>query len=619
MTTSQDDAENLYLVRRYSEIVRDEMSDEPLSQGLAAKVDADIEREKKGKFLAEDAVMNLLGDDAINTKFYESICATKLLDLESKSLELQTTWVKFSTKLKLVDDSKVAATSKPDMNIVRSAIYSAQSKIQKDQSSKVGKVKAFFTKSIQCLDDHNYLFDLLPSGDKYTSVFTGAFSAIVKATATHEKIANEISDSLDEISDQVRSFFFAVSLHPRSMYIKYHIALFYYELFGFLISVMREWYQSSWTRFSKSFGSSFLETTVQGTLKTLSQYTQRVKDEDARMTRELNTRQLMALGTIMQSTFKAQVKMKKDIDRKFNEFSLQSNRLMGPPPLPASKLQAFEGTKDVAPEDVVSLIAAAPKWTRDSIMRDVEAFRPYLQAAEDVDKLVELGRSIDVNTDISATVHRWITSDRSEALWIEGPSGTSLPSQSTLISAFILGNLRRVEIPAMVDFCQYDPKHWRTWNAEKEFLKMTYAFIYQAAKVLPERLEPELVERDFSTARFQKLNENVSSLPEAIHLLADLITVGPRLQFCIVDGLQLFGGRNLSGLVRKSLKDFVTILCEAVAKASGGERIIKVLFTTDGIVGELADSARARLLTRQTFYDEDEDELLAINDEDLVK
>lgn len=68
MTSSQDDAENLYLVRRYSEIVRDEMSDEPLSQGLAAKVDADIEREKKGKFLAEDAVMNLLGDDAINTK-----------------------------------------------------------------------------------------------------------------------------------------------------------------------------------------------------------------------------------------------------------------------------------------------------------------------------------------------------------------------------------------------------------------------------------------------------------------------------------------------------------------------------------------------------------------------
>lgn len=66
------------------------------------------------------------------------------------------------------------------MNVARLAIQKAQAQIQKNQSSTFGKVKAFFSTSAQVLDNHNYLFDLLPSGDKYTSVFTGALSSIVK-------------------------------------------------------------------------------------------------------------------------------------------------------------------------------------------------------------------------------------------------------------------------------------------------------------------------------------------------------------------------------------------------------------------------------------------------------
>jgi hypothetical protein len=57
----------------------------------------------------------------------------------------------------------------------------------------------------------------------------------MKATVTHEKIAGEISSGFDEIADQVRSFYFVIKLHPRSTYIKYYIAMFYFELFGFLV------------------------------------------------------------------------------------------------------------------------------------------------------------------------------------------------------------------------------------------------------------------------------------------------------------------------------------------------------------------------------------------------
>lgn len=94
--------------------------------------------------------------------------------LESRREELQVTWVEFTKKLKLSDDAK------PNMNTVRVAIQQAQVKIQRNQESKIGRTKAFFGSSFEVLNEYNYLFDMLPTGDKYTSVFTGALTAIVK-------------------------------------------------------------------------------------------------------------------------------------------------------------------------------------------------------------------------------------------------------------------------------------------------------------------------------------------------------------------------------------------------------------------------------------------------------
>lgn len=455
----------------------------------------------------------------------------------------------------------------------------------------------------------------------------------MKATVTHEKIAGEISSGFDEIADQVRSFYFVIKLHPRSTYIKYYIAMFYFELFGFLVCIMREWYQSSWRRFSKSLGSSFLESTVQGTLSTLSLYTKRVEAEDARRTREMTTRQLYALGAMVQAGLASQAKAQKDMRRDyamlstyvkqdlptkivqdvFKDGSFQVNQTTEPLPLSGNKARSIEGGTSPEPDQRV-----APSWSRDSIQTDVAHLRLYVQAAAHVQRLIDLSHSIAVNTDMSGRVHQWVMNTSSEALWIEGPSGTAQPSQSTLTSAFMLGNLRRVRIPAMVEFCQYDPRYWKTWNAEKELLNVIYALVYQAATMLPETLEPELVQLDFSPSRFQALDGNAETLPAAVKLLADLIEVGPPLQFLLVDGLQLFDGRQLTPLVQNTVADFVAVLCKAAADASV-ERVFKVLFTTDGMVTELADAAKAKLLSRQRCESENEDELLTFKDIDLIK
>jgi hypothetical protein len=315
----------------------------------------------------------------------------------------------------------------------------------------------------------------------------------------------------------------------------------------------------------------------------------------------------------MLSTYVKQDLPTKIVQDVFKDGSFQVNQTTEPLPLSGNKARSIEGGTSPEPDQRV-----APSWSRDSIQTDVAHLRLYVQAAAHVQRLIDLSHSIAVNTDMSGRVHQWVMNTSSEALWIEGPSGTAQPSQSTLTSAFMLGNLRRVRIPAMVEFCQYDPRYWKTWNAEKELLNVIYALVYQAATMLPETLEPELVQLDFSPSRFQALDGNAETLPAAVKLLADLIEVGPPLQFLLVDGLQLFDGRQLTPLVQNTVADFVAVLCKAAADASV-ERVFKVLFTTDGMVTELADAAKAKLLSRQRCESENEDELLTFKDIDLIK
>jgi hypothetical protein len=70
----EDSVEAQRTVRRFSQVVRVTMVDEPLAQGLAKKVDLDIEREQDRKILVEEAVRNLLGADTEDSQLCVSYC-----------------------------------------------------------------------------------------------------------------------------------------------------------------------------------------------------------------------------------------------------------------------------------------------------------------------------------------------------------------------------------------------------------------------------------------------------------------------------------------------------------------------------------------------------------------
>ncbi|TGO69785.1 hypothetical protein BOTNAR_0007g00670 [Botryotinia narcissicola] len=526
--------EGSYLVRRFSELTRDEKIAEPLSQGLAEKVNHDIERERKGK------------------NFYEEV----------------------TEKTKKINQI-------------------------------IGNYGHDLYSTVQSLENHKYLFALLPSGDKYTSVLTGAFSTIVKASVTHSKIADEISDALDDISDQVRSFGIAATTtrYQRSAYIKCHMTEFYIQLFDFLEVIIREWYHSSWKRFSKSLGLSFLEETVQKTVQRLQTCMTRVAAEERQISEEQNHMQLLQIGNMVLKLLLDN----KELKERLNEIS--------PPTTPKSKRQRgsvgawnHSGVYD----NPNSSLNSGPRLSKEIMLEDSKLLRQYVQASVDVDRLIVMGQSLVVNSDILTRIRQWILAPFSGILWIEGPFGVEKPGQNTLVSSFILRNLLLARIPVMAEFCHYDAGDWRTWNPATELLKVVYSLIGQSINMMEDDIETNGTYPDFSAERFQRLKENNDALPAAIQLLADLISVGPALQFCIIDSLEIFDGCEGSTLFRKRFKDLIALICKSVvAKSfSGQERIFKVLFTTNGFVRELADCHDAESFVRLTYDDEEEDELL---------
>ena len=79
-------------------------------------------------------------------------------------------------------------------------------------------------------------------------------------------------------------------------------------------------------------------------------------------------------------------------------------------------------------------------------------------------------------------------------------------------------------------------------------------------------------------------------------------------------GLQLLDDDGLTEHVRKSLGEFIKMLCTA---ASIMDKVVKVLFTTDGFSRELVGVANSVALYRETYEDEEEDEGLSLTVADL--
>jgi hypothetical protein len=545
---------------------------------------------------------------------------------------LEDTWQKFQKKLCPSHKLK-QQNEKPSVAVVLKSVQEAQASWQKHrEQTKAGKAKMVFEWVAQSLNNHNYLFDLMPKGDKYTSILVGAFSAVVKvraslhnsslhigsrpflytiligsqATVTHQQIASDISDGLDDISNQVHYFSGAIKRHPRSDYIKRHIALFYCVFFKFLISLMRHWYQSSWNRLLKSFGSGFLEKEVRSTMQKLQKYTTRIREEDV-------SAGLAGIGKYMQDCLVDQFKSLK------SELKAEIRKAIWSPAMYPALLDSpvISEPRSLLLEDTDPIDDRS--WTTNTILHDTQKLETCLQPTF-LAKLTDQARSLSVNQDVFHRLHKWATTNSSDAVWISGPYGASAPSQNTLTAAFMVASLQRLQIPVISYFCHYETAHDKSFDRGDELARCVYTLIFQAAQMLPEELSSRHIDQDIdlSSARFEQLDGSPGTLREALELLRNLMLVGPLLYFCLVDGLQLLESQDRNTELGEYLDELVDILCKAPKGITDKKRLVKIGFTTSGHSRILKRMVKLDLLDFLDFDEEEGDEPLRLREVDIA-
>lgn len=92
------------------------------------------------------------------------------------------------------------------------------------------------------------------------------------------------------------------------------------------------------------------------------------------------------------------------------------------------------------------------------------------------------------------------------------------------------------------------------------------------------------------------LDRSLETLPHALVLMDDLLTLSPRLLVVVLDGMQLCeDGRGGD----KGTGEFLDVFLEILRKGKNG-RVLKALFTTDGVCnmlwGELEPEERVSVM-----------------------
>ena len=173
-------------------------------------------------------------------------------------------------------------------------------------------------------------------------------------------------------------------------------------------------------------------------------------------------------------------------------------------------------------------------------------------------------------------LQEWLSASKSRVLWIYGSPNTRKPSDLSSTSAFVVARINDAKLPLIAHQCQ------NSGSSMDTLIAMVYSVVTQLIWVLPKDF---CTDKDLSPRRFSLFDKSVERLPHIIVFMEDLLTLAPRLLVVIIDGIQLCeDGRALddkqgTGLYLNPFRE--------VLKNGGKDRVLKTLFTTDGVCDNL--------------------------------
>ncbi|KAL8792171.1 MAG: hypothetical protein Q9195_005267 [Heterodermia aff. obscurata] len=585
------------VVRTFSWKTHAENPDDELAKSLVAAEALDRQDEKNEAMLGEQ--WRQLFDPATSKAFGGS---NEEILLAPSTDELAKAYKAFLKCLPKAHEARIE-DGPPRIRTVVEAVATADSTWKRNrESTKAGRMKTLFSKVCGSLNGHKDLFAILPSGDKYVCLVTGSVSAIVKATVNHDKIAEGVSNALDDLSDDVQYWQKTLEVYEDDTLMKEYVAKLYVVVFKFLVGIMTKWSKSSVARFLRSFDSSFFDEEIQ-------QKKMKIRDLEHRLERQgslamkssvkkaPSKEDIAKIVSASQANFQMELFIKAEqLKRELGSTvknTLQQEFLNN---LWAQRDQLLLGANSPLARSRAASPMPDPPNEADNFYRkkqlELIAHRLLQQNTQQkhVHTMVAQSEDLSIHVGIFDRIQQWNAAKTSQCLWIQGPFQASRPSHYTLLNTYILATAERASIPAISYFCE----------PGTDIVQMVYSLILQTVALIPDDFRSDL---DFTSARFDTLAGTTDSLSDAIHLFKDLLSVGPYLLFILVDGLQVLGTASNAG----PLTNFVRAIRDFGEEATDRSRTVKTLFTTDGFVQALTALKGNQRLDALDFIGEDLD------------
>ncbi|KAF5249411.1 hypothetical protein FANTH_5292 [Fusarium anthophilum] len=582
----------LILINVCDDVVTSTPEESP-GRALGAKVVFDRNRERRTPLRDEWEQVLLEGRGLAN-----ACVSDEEVVLFEQSRRLYAAWDKFRHDLPEDQQMKLEPDDRPDVNYLFATVNKASEtwKLDRDES-KLGKLKSKFHSICQTCRDHSSLLAIIPKDDKYVSLLTGSLSAIVQATINHQKIAEGVADTLDDLRHDIDFWNRQMMEYGNIPSLRQYIQELYVIVFEFftedrMLAIER--------RMERHVNLDFRHRTTQS-LKVLilSQ-----KELLYRLPNQLNEQRLF-LGESLQQLLEQQ----------------QTVALDGPqPPLVTSMIEEIvEGRSNVAVGNVIKEpspeMEASPspqahyRYNRAEIQAELANFTT--QWKNQIEVLIEAANQaslLQIDRQVHHRLQTWLRDLSPTNFWIQGPYDVSRPSQNSMTAVSLTAMARTHNIPVIAHFCTFTDHDVLGMQESAGLEAFIASIIMQLVQLIPER---GFSRADLSPARFAALAQGALSLDETLQLVRDVRELGPRLVYVFIDNLQVLEDRSNQAYTR----DFLSTLA-ALCRLKGGNRLpqstavpdtnesefgTKICFTTGGYVDGLAQAVELQLLDKVEF------------------
>ncbi|KAF5605597.1 hypothetical protein FPANT_1172 [Fusarium pseudoanthophilum] len=531
--------------------------------------------------------------------------------LFEQSRRLYAAWDKFRRDLPKDQQIQLEPNDRPDVNHLFATVTKASATWQLDRDeSKLGKLKSKF-------------HSIFPRDDKYVTLLTGSISVITQATINHQKIAEGVADTLDDLSHDIDFWNRQMMEHGNIPSLRQYIQELYVIVFEFFTEVFNNWSKAGWKRFLTSFDDGAFN-------RLFTAKKERMLVIERRMERHVSLdfqhRTTESLEVLIQS----QKELLYRLPNQLNEQRL----FLGESLQQLLEQQQFFALERPQPVLVTSMIEATAEGRSDAVVGDdIQPPSPRLEVlpsrqahyrynrAEiqaELDFTTQWKHQVEILTEaamqasllqIDRQVHRrlqtWLRDLSSTNFWIQGPYDVSRPSQNSMTAVSLTTLARTHNIPFVAYFCTFTSHDAFRTPKRAELKAFLASVVTQLVQLIPER---GYSQAGLSPARFATLAQGTLDVSETLQLTRDVRELGPRLVHVFIDNLQVLEDRSNQAYSR----DFLSTIA-ALCRLNGGRRLAtgpdrselefgtKICFTTEGYVDGLAQAVELQLLHKVGF------------------